>query len=269
MIQTIGRNTPVSEALGRDRALARRPRPSRMPARKGEKIASIIARDIVRDIVARNLQPGSALDLESQMLEHYDVSRGSLREALRILEVQGIIVIKPGPGGGPFVADVDSRDFGRMSTMFFQVLRVNFGAVLEARLILEPVMAALAAERGDSQLNQELLEIVDEHVAASDDAAWWRATQDFHATVCRMSGNPLLNLLALSLKDTYADRVGGNVIPRGERADLIYVHRTIAEAISHGDVETAQRLMHDHMQELAVSAERSNPGLMEEIVDWR
>jgi GntR family transcriptional regulator, transcriptional repressor for pyruvate dehydrogenase complex len=259
----------VSEALDEDRALARPPRQSRVSARKGEKIASIIARDIVRDIVARDLEPGSPLDLESQMLEHYDVSRASLREALRILEIQGIIVIKPGPGGGPFVADVDSRDFGRMSTMFFQVLRVNFGAVLEARLILEPVMASLAAQRGDKKLNQELLEIVGGHEAAPDDEAWWKATQDFHSTVCRMSGNPLLNLLAGSLKNIYAERVGGDVIPRNERPALTDVHRRIAEAISHGDTDTAQRLMHDHMQELATGAEQRDPGLMQEIVDWR
>jgi hypothetical protein len=58
----------VSEALVEDRALARPPLQSRVSGRKGEKIASIIARDIVRDILARNLEPGSPLDLESQIL---------------------------------------------------------------------------------------------------------------------------------------------------------------------------------------------------------
>ena len=47
------------------------------------------------------------------------------------------------------------------------------------------------------------------------------------------------------------------------------MHDRIAEAISHGDMDTAQRLMHDHMQELAARAEQRNPGLMQEIVDWR
>jgi DNA-binding FadR family transcriptional regulator len=89
------------------------------------------------------------------------------------------------------------------------------------------------------------------HEEASDDEAWRKATQDFHSTVCRMSGNPLLNLLAPSLKNIYAERVGGDVIPRSERPALIDVHGRIAEAISHGDMDTAQRLMHDHMQELA------------------
>jgi DNA-binding FadR family transcriptional regulator len=47
------------------------------------------------------------------------------------------------------------------------------------------------------------------------------------------------------------------------------VHGRIAEAISHGDMDTAQRLMHDHMQELAARVQQRNPGLMQEIVDWR
>ena len=59
------------------------------------------------------------------------------------------------------------------------------------------------------------------------------------------------------------------MIPRNERPALIDVHGRIAEAISHGDMDTAQRLMHDHMQELAARAEQRNPGLMQEIVDWR
>jgi hypothetical protein len=53
------------------------------------------------------------------------------------------------------------------------------------------------------------------------------------------------------------------VIPRNERPALIDVHDRIAEAISHGDMDTAQRLMHDHMQELAARAEQRNPGLMQ------
>ena len=59
------------------------------------------------------------------------------------------------------------------------------------------------------------------------------------------------------------------MIPRNERPALIDVHDRIAEAISHGDMDTAQRLMRDHMQELAARAEQRNPGLMQEIVDWR
>jgi GntR family transcriptional repressor for pyruvate dehydrogenase complex len=71
---------------------------------------------IVRDIVERGRQPGDALEGESRMLERFGVSRASLREALRILETQGLITIKPGPGGGPSVGTTDAMDRANVSS---------------------------------------------------------------------------------------------------------------------------------------------------------
>src|SRR5579862_3784564 len=74
------------------------------------KTAETVAAAIVRDIVARGLATGDALPSENAMLEHYRVSRASLREGLRLLEVQGLIRLKPGPGGGPLVGAVDPKN---------------------------------------------------------------------------------------------------------------------------------------------------------------
>ena len=68
------------------------------PLRRTEKISQVIARDIVRQIYDAQMQPGTRLSSEAQMLSEYDVGRASLREALRILEVSGLISMRPGPG---------------------------------------------------------------------------------------------------------------------------------------------------------------------------
>src|SRR6478736_4725215 len=68
-------------------------------APRAEKVSEVVARSIVQDIASRELQPGTMLPPESVMLERYRVGRASLREGLRILEIQGLITIKPGPGG--------------------------------------------------------------------------------------------------------------------------------------------------------------------------
>src|SRR5215211_3941173 len=81
---------------------------------RAEKVSEVVARSIVQDIAARRLPPGTMLPSESVMLDRYRVGRASLREGLRILEIQGLITIKPGPGGGPMVATASSHDFGRM-----------------------------------------------------------------------------------------------------------------------------------------------------------
>src|SRR6185436_5963734 len=84
------------------------------------KAAEVVARDVVRSITAAQLQPGDGLPSESQMLQQYGVSRESLREGLRLLEVQGMISIRRGPGGGPVVGTVDSANLGRMSTLYYE-----------------------------------------------------------------------------------------------------------------------------------------------------
>jgi len=243
--------------------------PETTPLPRGEKIASRVARLIVADIVESGREPGDGLAAESVMLERFGVSRASLREALRILETQGLITIKPGPGGGTSVAPVSSSDFGRMATLFFQVMHVKLGDVVEARLVIEPVMARMAAERHDPELNDQLLANVAAHHEVTDDREWLAVTHGFHSMVCGMSGNPLLNLLAAALKDIYTDRVSGYVFPKENRDHVRETHTAIAEAIIARDATTAERLMHDHMAKLAQYFESRYPGLMDELVNWR
>jgi DNA-binding FadR family transcriptional regulator len=236
---------------------------------RSEKVAAILARQIVRDIAERQLPPGTALEPEGVMLERYQISRASLREALRILETQGLITIKPGPGGGPLVSDVDSRDFGRMSTLYYQVLGVPFREVVESRLILEPVMAGLAAERDDDAAKQRLGEIAKAGWDAETNEEWLTLSDAFHGEIIGMSGNSLLALLARSLKNIYTDRVSGLMYPDAERDDVRRVHDAIAKAIMAGDAKKSRRLMEEHMREYAENIGKRHPNLMDEVVDWR
>ena len=111
------------------------------------KISETIARDILDDIVVRKLPPGTMLASEAVMLDRYGVGRASLREALRILEIHGLIKIKPGPRGGPVVAEVTSSDLGRSATFYFHAVGATFADLLGARLAIEPLMAGLAASQ--------------------------------------------------------------------------------------------------------------------------
>jgi len=237
--------------------------------RRGEKVSAVVAREIVRDIVRQQLAPGTTLEPESVMLRRYKVARGSLREALRVLEMQGIIRIKPGPGGGPLVSEVQASDFGRMATLFFQVRGVRFADLVEARLILEPVMARLAAERCTPEGAKELRAVVQAGNNATGDSDWNEASKDFHGKVLSMSGNGLLDLVAGSIKEIYHDRVTDMLYRGRQRVQTKKVHAQIADAIASGDAETAGRLMHEHMVDFAKVASKRDARLMDEVVDWR
>src|SRR5512146_2271080 len=113
--------------------------------RRTLKTSEVVALEIVRDIVSQDLKPGDRLPLESEMLVQYRVSRSSLREALRLLEVQGLIAIRPGPGAGTVVGRVLPGNLARTLTLHLHMLGANYDELLEAWVESEPLLARLAA----------------------------------------------------------------------------------------------------------------------------
>ncbi|GAA2446583.1 FadR/GntR family transcriptional regulator [Actinomadura vinacea] len=235
--------------------------------RRGPKVAEAIAQDIVRKIGAEGLAPGTPLPSEAQMLADYGVGRGSLREALRILEVHGLISIKPGPRGGPIVAEVSPAAFGQMASLYFQAGRITFRELIEARLVMEPVMARLAAQRRDPEQTALLARIAD-GTPLDDDQGYYGHSGDFHRLVASMSGNGMLNLFSGSLGHIFHDRVSGLLFPKARRAKVRDVHAEIAKAIAAGDADAAESLMREHMEEYAAFVKRRQPALMNEVVGW-
>jgi GntR family transcriptional regulator, transcriptional repressor for pyruvate dehydrogenase complex len=236
------------------------------PVRRGDKVSEAIARDIVRRIGAEGMSPGTQLPPEAKMLEEYRVGRGSLREALRILEVHGLISIKPGPRGGPTVDQVDTRNFGRMASLYFQMDGVTFRELIEARLHMEPMLARAAAERCDPQLLDELGRF---QAQARSDEEYLRLATDFHRLVAVMSGNRIMSLFGQSLADVLHDRLHDTLFPKSRRREILTVHSDIGQAIAEGDADRAERLMRVHMEDYVAQVKRRHPGLMQEVVDWR
>jgi GntR family transcriptional repressor for pyruvate dehydrogenase complex len=236
------------------------------PVQRDSKVSETVAREIARRIGAARLKPGTQLESEAQMLATYGVARASLREALRILEVNGLVTIKAGPGGGPVVAGVSTRDFGRMSTLYFQAGNMTFRELIESRIVMEPVMARLAAERSDPKLIERLLGLT---TVLESDEAYLHTSAEFHRLVASMSDNRILNLFSHSLEDIFHDRVSGMLFPASRREKVVEVHAAIARAIARGEAAKAERLMRDHMLEYAKYVERRYPKLMDEVVDGR
>lgn len=239
---------------------------SRGPVRRSEKISSVLAREIVADV--RGKPPLTMLPSENAMLETYRVGRSSLREALRILEVHGIIAIKPGPGGGPMVAPLDPTNFARMATLYLHLMGATYREVLEARTIIEPVMARLAAQRGD----HATLAAVQEYLAEPDvvdESEYVRRAGGFHTLLSGLSGNRVLDLTGRGIRDLYVDRIEGMVFPLEERSSVVSRHRQIARAIAAGSAARAERLMREHMEEYLGYASARNPDILDDVIQWR
>ncbi len=248
---------------------------------RSDKVSERLARRILRDIVTRGLEPGTKLSSESLMLRRYKVGRASLREGLRILEVYGLIWIKPGPGGGPVVADVTSSDFARSATFFYHAVGATLNDLVEARAHLEPLMARLAAERltdesaealrhalarEQTALETEAPTVESPPLPADDAVNWWPAL--FHRIVAEMSGNRVMSLFGQSVVDIYVERIS-MVSAVDRRSQIHSAHEGVARAILAGQPQKAERLMRDHMDEVAASFSVRFPGLADEIIDWR
>lgn len=237
---------------------------------KNEKIAESLSRAIVAQVAESGLQPGTILESETEMMARYGVSRGSLREALRVLEVLGFIHMKPGPKGGPVLLDPDSRQFSAMAALFYQRIHAKYADLLEMRLVLEPEAAALAAERRTSE-QIELLEgyISRSHTANLEDDRQFRAVgQGFHDLVAGISGNGILSLVIHSCYDLFAGKSTGFLYPQDERKCVGDVHEKIAIAIIKGDAEKSRMLMKNHMDDYITQARERFPKMMGEPICW-
>jgi GntR family transcriptional repressor for pyruvate dehydrogenase complex len=213
---------------------------------------------------------------EAKLLERYRVSRASLREALRMLEVQGLVVIRPGPGGGPMIAEADSVHFGRMASLFFHLAGATYRDTLEARLILEPVVCGIIARQQDPehiQMLKDYLETSQTTMKGKVPPTAFNISKDqetvleFHAMLMCMVGNPVITLLARSIQDLRVDATGDHA---GHlEGDILLVHDMIARAIIEGRPAQAEQLMREHIQEFIQYELEHDPAYLEQTVSWR
>jgi DNA-binding FadR family transcriptional regulator len=224
----------------------------------GRKTARLVAGRIVQDIVTEGL---SRLPSEAELLERYGVSRPSLREALRILEMYGVISIRPGPGGGTRVNQVASSQFASASSLYFHLLGLTLRNVLNTRLQMEPLIARLASERVKSGASW-----APDGAEGKEDAE----SGSFHLSVARFTGDPILLLFADGLRSIYVDESADEKIPREKipRHEVTVSHDQIADAIRSGDSEKSERLMRDHIRSYFEALEKYCPEVLDQVVDW-
>lgn len=168
-----------------------------------------IADELRQLIVSGELSEGDSLGHEPDLIERFGVSRPSLREALRILEAEGLISVVRGMLGGVVVHAPDGRMTARTAALVLQARNVSLADVHEARSLLEPAAARVVASlRSRRSAVSELRQLIDDQLRViMDPEAFGRANARFHERLVALAGNQTLSIVAEMLNEIVARAV--------------------------------------------------------------
>src|SRR6478736_4453877 len=176
------------------RRVADRKRQKSPPREKPQQIAD----ELRALIVGGELSEGDSLGHEPDLVERFGVSRPSLREALRILEAEGLITVVRGVLGGVVVHEPDERMTARAAALVLQSRNVPLADVYDARSLIEPTAArVVATSRGRRSAAATLRGLIDEQERVIDDPeAFGVANARFHEQLVSLAGNQTLLIVA-------------------------------------------------------------------------
>jgi len=230
------------------------------------KASERVAQDIVRDIVRRGLESGDHLPLEAAMVAEYGVSRTSLREALRLLEMQGLISLKPGPGGGPVVGMVEPSHLARTAALYFHLSGSTYAEVMRTQVLMESTCARLAAMNPE---REAAMRPWFEQTMPAELAVFRDITTGFHGVVYRLADNPVLSLLTQSVTHIVTQHVIMTMDPVELREPIVDEHAALAQLIASGNAEEAELEMAAHFQRQHDHFAARAPARLQEIIEWR
>jgi DNA-binding FadR family transcriptional regulator len=212
------------------------------------KLALMVADAIAEEIFQKGLQPGVVLATESKMLEQFRVGRATLREALRLLEAEGLIAVRAGPNGGAVVQQPAPDRLARLLSILLTVSGTTLEDVLQARTVVEPELARRAA------LNADKADIaaLDEAIETLADSSLRRGelleeSAHFHTIVATASKNIALSSFWFAIRRIADGQQVGVHYTMDSLDGSLRAHKKILEAIRTRDAAKAGDSMLKHI----------------------
>ncbi len=214
-----------------------------------------VAETIKDWVVEKGLQPGDRLPGEAELMARFAMSKGTIREAMRFLQAQGLVVTKTGPGGGSFVGEVSRDTAHALLANYFYFRQISIQDIYQARIALEPELAASVAGTLSEEQLGALEAIMKAYETPAKDAAEEReqhvASLRFHARLADFGANALVGFFV----DFMAQILTDLTVYQRLYAEPNYAlweqgrkHQTnLIAALRAGDADAARRTMRDHM----------------------
>lgn len=214
---------------------------------KKRRVSDLAVEQISRMLSSEQLKPGDSLPSERRLMEHLGISRVAVREALRVLEMMGLVEVKPGKG--IFVAQPDRSIFGPLERW----LSVHQEALLEhfeVRMLIEPHAAGFCAQRASTDqigAMKKALEKFKDANKRKDLVGMIRADAQLHQLIASATGNRTLAVLMGTFTSSLLEGWKASLRVEGRGDKTVVEHEAIVEAIERGDSERARTLMSEHL----------------------
>ena len=227
---------------------------------KTGKISELIGRQIKSAILDGAMKPGDRLPPERELVEHFQASRISIREALKSLETSGLLSIKP--GSGVFVAEVNSKPMSESLASILRIKKISMNELTEARMILEPNIARLACER----ITPEDLQKLEENIAGAltivkSNVSARVKNIEFHSLLAESTRNSVLTLTVKTLLDVLKEMSSEIVDDSPKNVEIashtLRHHKKILEALKEKDAEKVFELMRKHILKIQGSLKKA------------
>jgi DNA-binding FadR family transcriptional regulator len=221
------------------------------------KRAPIALADELREaILAGELRDGARLPPERTLATQSNVSRGSVREALRILQAEGLIETRPGRNGGPVVRKPDGESLERPLTAFVRGRSIRLQELVETRLAIETAVTRLASDNRTEHDLETLASINDRIANAATREERIEANADWHIALGRASHNELLAAIMNAVSQAVYGITSTDAydVP-GIRELTVDSHESIRKALEERDADAAERRIRRHILGSAAFAE--------------
>jgi GntR family transcriptional regulator, transcriptional repressor for pyruvate dehydrogenase complex len=227
--------------------------------------SQLVAQELLARLADSDVEEGQSFATEAELLEQFDVSRPTLREGIRIVESQGVLEQRPGPRGGLVVRRPPLDMLAHSLSVYLRFNEVPFAAVLEARKVIEPALAAEAAQHGTDGDFGEMAESIERmKTQEQDQAAFIAENRSFHGIVARASGNKVLETFWGAISLLAHGEHHGVQYTFGNRQHVIAAHQQILDACRRRNSGAASRAMAEHVGELEHLVRRRYKHLLEQ-----
>jgi GntR family transcriptional regulator, transcriptional repressor for pyruvate dehydrogenase complex len=241
----------------------------------GRRSRPVRVAEAIKDwVVERNMKKGDRLPGEAELMARFGMAKGTIREAMRILEAQGLIETRTGPGGGSFVGEVTAERAKALLANFFYFRNLSIADIYQLRRVLEPELAAsLAGRLSEAQL-AELEAVVARYpepaTSAEEERDQHVASLAFHRKLANFSENPLLAFVVsfmgriltdLTVYRRLYDPPNRELYERGRACQV-----ELIAALREGRAEDARTVMRRHMETAEALMQRQEAEVMRRFI---